>query len=57
MIVLGPQASPPARVEKNQEQSDSSLNKIALVILHAGSRGRLRSQDDRSSFLLLLIAI
>jgi hypothetical protein len=47
-IVLGPQASPPARVEKNQESLTlSHSTKMELVLLDTGRRGRLRSQDDR----------
>jgi len=44
--VLGPQASPPARAQRNQEQLFEPLDETELVLFDAGRRGRLRSQDD-----------
>jgi len=44
--VLGTQASPPARAQRNQEHLAGSLDEIELVPLYAGRRGRLRSQHD-----------
>jgi hypothetical protein len=51
IVVLGPQASSPARVSRNpdREGNRSLINGIdatQLVIFDAGRRGRLRSQDD-----------
>ena len=45
-IVLGPQASSPARIEKNQLYFVEWLGEMFLVRLDAGRRGRLRSQHD-----------
>ena len=45
-IVLEPQASPPAPVPPNQEYWAEPRDEIELVLLDAGRRGRLRSQDD-----------
>ncbi|HEY6245480.1 MAG TPA: hypothetical protein VIX17_16135 [Pyrinomonadaceae bacterium] len=42
-IVLGPQASSPARVEKKQAEA---VDENRLALFDAGRRGRLRSQDD-----------
>jgi hypothetical protein len=45
IVVLGPQASPPARVERNPDQ-ERSVDEIQLVTFDTGRRGRLRSQHD-----------
>ena len=45
-IVLGAQASPRARAQPNQEHCVEPLEEMELVLLDAGRRGRLRSQDD-----------
>ena len=45
-VVLGPQASPPARVQINQGYSYEPLQESELVLLNAGKRGPLQSQDD-----------
>jgi len=37
-VVLGPQASPPARVQPNQEHWPEPLEEIELVLLDAGRR-------------------
>src|ERR1043166_2561987 len=51
IVVLGPQASPPARVSRNRDREGNfSLTKgvdaTQLVSFDAGRRGRLRSQHD-----------
>jgi len=46
-MVLGPQASSPARAQSNQEHCPEPHQEIELVFLDAGRRGHLRSQDDR----------
>ena len=43
-VVLGSQASSPARVQSNQEEFPESLDEVDLVFLDTGRRGRLRSQ-------------
>jgi len=43
-VVLGSQASPPARAQPNQEEFPESLDEVDLVLLDTGRRGRLRSQ-------------
>ena len=45
-IVLGAQVSPPARAQPNQEHCVEPLEEMELVLLDAGRRRRLRSQDD-----------
>ena len=45
-IVLGPQASPPARVKKDQLYFLEWLKPTLLVRLDTSRRGRLRPQDD-----------
>jgi|GEM_PF-3153393 len=45
-VVLGPQASSPARVQINQGYSYEPLQESELVLLNAGKRGPLQSQDD-----------
>jgi len=37
---------PPARAQPNQEHCCEPLEELELVLLDAGRRGRLRSQDD-----------
>src|ERR1051325_1649256 len=51
IVVLGPQASPPARVETNQLYCNNAVCERTVtfpirVARDAGRRGRLRSQDD-----------
>ncbi|HEY6247485.1 MAG TPA: hypothetical protein VIX17_26280 [Pyrinomonadaceae bacterium] len=46
IIVLGPQASSPARVERNQ-LTGLNINATQLAALDEGRRGRLRSQDEQ----------
>jgi len=45
-LILGPQASPPARVEENQGRfvRPYRLNETILVLFNGGRRRRLRSQ-------------
>jgi len=49
IVVLGPQASSPARVERNQLGAAEGLGVDAtqLAALDASRRGRLRSQDEQ----------
>jgi hypothetical protein len=49
-MVLGPQASPAARVQWNREEISRDQD-MKLVLLHAGRRGRLRSQHDGHGLL------
>jgi len=49
-VMLGPQASAPARVQPSQEEFPESLDEVDLVLLDMGRWGRLRSQHDDSDY-------
>ncbi len=57
IVVLGPQASPPARVQRSPDRERGLLfrafDAIHLVGFETGRRGRLRSQDHDALIIFI----